>query len=80
MTHSSYQFNNYNPCPSNKKIATTDGSLTTVTGVGDIQISPTLILRNVLHVLKLSTNLISIQKLTQDLGCNVIFYPTHCVF
>ena len=37
-------------------------------------------LRNVLHVPKLFTNLVSIQKLTKDLGCNVILYQTHCIF
>ena len=37
-----------------------DRSLTTVAGIGDVQISPTLTLRNVFHVLNLSTNLISI--------------------
>ena len=80
MTHSSHQFNNYNPCPSSSKIATTDGSLTTIVGVGDVKISPTLTIRNVFHVPKLSTNLISIQKLTQYTGCNVTFYLTHYVF
>ena len=64
MTHSSHQFNNYNPCRSSRKIATTNGLLTIVASVGDVQISPTLTLRNVLHVQKLSTNLVSIQKLT----------------
>ncbi|KAL6335420.1 hypothetical protein AAG906_029663 [Vitis piasezkii] len=49
-------------------------TLTTIAGVGDVQISPTLALRNVLRVPKLSTNLVSIQKLTQDLGCNVTSY------
>ena len=78
ITHSSYQFNNYNPCPNSRKIATTAGSFTTVTSV---EISKLVLhsLKNVLHVPKLSTNLVSIQKLTQDLGCNVIFYPTHYV-
>ena len=75
MSHSSYQFNNYNLYLSNKKIVTINGSLTTIAGVGDIQVSPTLNLRNVLHVSKLSTNLVSIQNLTQHLGCNVIFLP-----
>ena len=55
-----------------------DGSLTTIVGVGDVQISSTLKLRNMLHVSKLSTNLVSIRKLTQDLSCNVIFYLTMC--
>ena len=80
MSHSLYQFNNYNPGPSNKKIVTIDGSLTTIAGVGDIQISPTLNLRNVLHVPKLSTNLVSIQKLTQHLGCKVIFFTLLTVY
>ena len=77
---SSHQFKNYNPCPSSRKIAIADGSLISVAGIGDVQISPTLILRNVLHVPKVSTNLVSIQKLTQDLGCIVSFFLTYCVF
>ena len=80
ITHSSLQFKNYNPCPSSGKIVIADGSLTTVVGVRDVQISPTLTLRNVLHVPKLSTNLVYIQKLTQDLGCIVTFFLTYCVF
>ena len=60
LTHSSCQFNNYNSCPSSRKIVTIDGSLITIVGVGDIQISPILTLRNVFHVPKLSTNLVSI--------------------
>ena len=36
IIHSSYQFNNYNFCPINRKIVTIDGSLTTIAGVGDI--------------------------------------------
>ena len=80
MIHSSHQFNTYNPCRSCRKRVIANGSLTTVVSVGDVQISPTLTLRNVLHVQKLSTNLVSIQKLTQDLGCIVTFFPTYCVF
>ena len=80
MTHLSYQFNNYNSCPSSRKIVTIDGSLTIVIGIGDIQISPILTLQNVFHVSKLPTNLVSMQKLTEDLGCNIIFYSTHCVY
>ncbi|KAI3465187.1 hypothetical protein Pfo_021850 [Paulownia fortunei] len=80
MTHSSQKFSIYNPCPSNRKITTADGSLTTIAGIGDVPISPTLILKNVFHVPMLSTSLVSIQKLTQDLCCNVILHPTYCVF
>ena len=76
MVHSSHQFKNYNLCPTSRKIVIADGSLIIVTSVGDVQISPTLTLRNVLYVPKLSTNLVSIQKITQDLGCIMTFYPT----
>ena len=64
MTNSSLKFSTYSPCPSNKKIALVDGSLTIVAGKGEIKIHPSLVLKNVLHVPKLSTNLVSIHKLT----------------
>ena len=60
MTHSSNIFLTYSPCPSSRKIATVNGSLTTVASIGDVKISPSVILRNVLHVPKLSTNLVFI--------------------
>ena len=66
MTHSSQHFITYTPCPSNRKIVVADGSLTTVASLGNIQITPSFVLKNVLHVPKLSTNLVSIQKLPQD--------------
>jgi hypothetical protein len=64
MTYSLNGFSTYLPCPSSRKIATADGSLTTIAGVGNVKIGPSLILKNVLHVPRLSTNLVSIQKLT----------------
>ena len=80
MTHSSLNFCTYSPCPSNWKTTVADGSLITVAGLGNIQLSPFITLKNVLHVPKLSTNLISIQKLTHDMNCSVFFYPSHCIF
>ena len=41
---------------------------------------PSLSLKNVLHVLKSSINLLSIYQVTKDLDYRVIFYPTHYVF
>lgn len=43
-------------------------------------LTPSLILRDVLDVPKLSTSLVSIQKLTKDLKCYAIFYPSYCAF
>ena len=39
-----------------------------------------MVLKNVLHVPQLSTNLVSIQKLTQDLSCRVIIDASFCEF
>ena len=79
MTSKSQLFNTYTPSPSNKKIAVANGSLATVASFEDIYITPTFILKNVLHVPKLSANLVSIQKLTHDLKCYAIFFPSYCV-
>ena len=80
MTPKSQLFHTYTLSPSNKKIAVANGSLATIAGFGDIYITPTLILKNVLHVPKLSTSLVSIQKPTHDLKCYAIFFPSYCVF
>ena len=80
MTFESSLFITYSPCPSTRKVVTADGTLTTVAGIGDVQINSSLTLKNVLHVLKLSTNLISIHKLTHDLCCQVTFNDTYCIF
>ncbi|KAK3037075.1 hypothetical protein RJ639_029917 [Escallonia herrerae] len=60
----------------NKKIKIADGSLPTIAGTGSIVLSPSITLRNVLHVPKLSCNLLSISKLTNDLKCQANFYST----
>ena len=80
MTHNSNQFKTYLPCPSNRKIVVADGATTTVAGIGDVHVTSNLVLKNVLHVPQLSTNLVSIQKLTQDLSCRVIFDASFCEF
>ena len=53
MTSKSQLFRIYTSSPSNKKIAEANGSLATAVGFGDIYITPTLILKNVLHVPKI---------------------------
>ena len=65
MTHNPNQFKTYLPCPSNRKIVVANGTTTTVAGIGDVQVTSNLVLKNVLHVPHLSTNLGSIQKLTK---------------
>ena len=79
MTKSSHDFLSYSPCPSNKNISTTDGILSTVAGQEDV-INSKFVLKNVLHVPKLSMNLVLIHKLTKDLNCTMTFSSTHCEF
>ncbi|RVW88127.1 hypothetical protein CK203_042925 [Vitis vinifera] len=50
MTHSPNIFSTYFLCSSNRKIATANGSLTIVASITDVKISPSLMLKNVLHV------------------------------
>ena len=64
MTHNPNQFKTYLPCPSNRKIVVVDGTTSLVAGIGDVQVTSNLVLKNVLHVPQLYTNLVSIQKLT----------------
>ncbi|WMV18963.1 hypothetical protein MTR67_012348 [Solanum verrucosum] len=51
----------------NKKVKVVDGSFSAVAGKGTIKLTPFLTLVDVLHVPKLSHNLLSISKLTQNL-------------
>lgn len=60
MTPSSAHFTIYSPCPSNRKIIVADGYATIVASAG--QLSPSLLLKDVLHVPKLSTSLLSIHN------------------
>ena len=71
MTHNPNHFKTYSPCPSNRKIVVVDGTTTTVAS-RKCSGYPKLVLKNVLHVPHLSVNLVSIQKLTQDLTCHVL--------
>ena len=66
-------FTTYTPCPSTRKITIADGSLAIVVGIGDVQLSPSFTLKNVLHVTELSTNLVSIQKFTTNIHYYVFF-------
>ncbi|KAK8574583.1 hypothetical protein V6N12_062273 [Hibiscus sabdariffa] len=55
VTNSCLGFVDYKPCSSNQKITVADGTKITVAGIGNIPISETLTLKNVLHIPKLFT-------------------------
>ncbi|KAH9650093.1 protein kinase domain-containing protein [Citrus sinensis] len=68
MTSISSLFDSYYPCPGNKKVRVADGSLSSIAGKGSIKISGTIELKNVLHVPKLSCNLLSDRDLGTMIG------------
>ena len=74
MTSYSLLFTSHSPSAGNRKIKIVDGSFSAIAGSGSIKISPSITLENVLHVPKLSCNLLSISQLSRDLKCKVNFY------
>lgn len=75
---SSY-FSSYSTLLSELHIIVAGGPHVLVSGCGNIELQPSLHLNNVLHVPKLSNNLVFIHKHTRDLMCT-IFFPSHSVF
>ncbi|CAH9135408.1 unnamed protein product [Cuscuta epithymum] len=69
---------------SNKKltpilVSMPNGETTHATSVGDIHLSPEIVIKNVLHVPGLKCNLISIARLIDDLKCDIYFTTEICV-
>lgn len=80
LTGSSDHFLSYHPCAGNEKIRIVDGSFAPVAGKGQVSPFDGLILQNVLHVPKISYNLLSVSKITRDLNCHVVFSLNDVVF
>lgn len=80
ITYNSKKYISYTPSPSNRKIIIANGTSTTIVGQGNVHINQYFTLKNVLHVPKLFTYLVSTYKLTKDLNCFVVYYPSHCAF
>ena len=57
-----------------------NGSATTVSGLGTVNLSPNLSLSSFLYIHDFPFNLLSISKLTKILNCAAIFLSTHCIF
>ena len=66
------------PCHENVRVKIVDGTITSVAGKGSIHLSDNLVLYSVLHVPNLACNLVSINKLTQDLNCTANFSNAMC--
>ncbi|KAM7509193.1 hypothetical protein LguiA_019646 [Lonicera macranthoides] len=80
MTGISEFFSSDTLCAGNQKVKIANGSFAAVAGKGTIIVSPSLTLKDVLHVPNLSYNLISVSKLALDLNCQVNFWASHCEF
>ncbi|CAN1848896.1 hypothetical protein LINPERHAP1_LOCUS39102, partial [Linum perenne] len=78
MTSSSLGFITYKPVSSNHKVKVADGSYASIAGKGNIALSNDPTLSSVLHVPKLTCNLLSIPKLTSESNCTVHFFPSYC--
>lgn len=80
MTGNSKFFLSYTPSSGQQKVQLADGTFSTVAGKGKIRLSQSIFLQDVLHVPKLTYNLISVSKLTNDLSCGANFSKHACVF
>jgi hypothetical protein len=73
MTGDSTMFSSYSPCAGNHKIKVADGSFSAIAGKGSVVLSPSLTLKDVLHVPNLSCSLMSVSKLAQEKTVKLIF-------
>ena len=73
LTGSSKHFVSCIPCAGNKKIRIPDGSLAPILGKRKISLFDKFSLRNVLHVPRISYNLLLISKITRELNCKTTF-------
>jgi len=80
LTGSSDNFLSYHPCVGHEKIRIVDRSFAPVASKGHISPFDDLILQNVLHVPKISYNLLSVSKITRDLNYHVAFSLDNVVF
>ena len=80
MTGDITLFHSYQPCSESYKIKIADGSYSPVAGKGSVIVPNSFRLLFVLHVPKLTWNLLSISKVTKDLNCVTKFFPNHCEF
>ncbi|KAA0062437.1 putative mitochondrial protein [Cucumis melo var. makuwa] len=80
LTGFSEHFVTYTPSASNEKIRIANGSLASVAGKGQIVLFDGFSLQKVLHVPKLSYNLLSISKIIRELHCKATFLPESVCF
>jgi GAG-pre-integrase domain len=79
MTFSKKDLNNIRE-PSRTGILNANGVSSQVESTGDVHVSNTLTLNNTLHVPSLSTKLLYVGQITEELNCVVLMFPNFCIF
>ena len=80
MTSVSNLFDSYTPCSGSEKVRITDDNFSSIVGKGLIKISKNIDLQSILHVPKLTCNLLSISKLLKDFNYRINFFDYYCLF
>ena len=80
MTPDLHVFETYKPLETSKQITIANGTSIPITGWGRVNLSPILLIKQVLHVPNLSTNLVFVHHLTKDSNCRAIFSSHMCEF
>jgi GAG-pre-integrase domain len=62
------------------KIFNANGIGYLVEGAGNVQVTQSLVLDNTLSVPFLTTQLVSVRQITEDLNCVVLMFPDFCIF
>ena len=78
MTHDPHDFNRLST-PVKIHIETTNGELVAVQGGGPIVFSKGLKLKNCLYIPALSSKLLSVSQVTNELNCVVLMFPVFCI-
>jgi len=80
--HMTYDHNNFKTksVPQQKAISNANGDIYLVTEGGTVELSTTFTLLNTHFVPSLSTKLLSVGQVTEDLKCCVLMYSSFCLF
>ena len=73
-------FSDLKAITAHRGVSLADGSSSPVIGQGNVSISSSLQLKNVLHAPSFPQSLLSVSCLTKELNCRVIFDPVCCHF
>ena len=75
-----YRFSHLSSKSSKITITNANGVSSPVIGIGTIPLSPTLTIKDVLFVLSLNCNLLSVNQIAKSHNCVARFFHTHCIF